>query len=512
MFEQQGPASPASLDHARATVVRTREGLLRGSRKDGVGSWLGVPYAEPPVGALRFRAPKPVQPWTGLRDASRFGSSAPQPFSLAEEVLGLDGHVPASEDCLTLNVWSRGPGGPPRPVMVWLHGGAFLTGAGSDAPYDGHRLAARGDVVVVTLNYRLGALGFLHMAGLCTAEVEENLGLRDQIAGLAWVRDHIADFGGDPRQVTLFGQSAGAMAIGALLGSPHAVGLFARAILQSGTAQYVHGRASADRVSRLFLKTLGLREADLAVLRDQPVERLVAVGRGLMGTVRLLRLPFQPVVDGVVLPAPPLEAVRAGGAAGVPLLIGTNRDELTLYDVIDEIDPAPALRKRWRRLRAVAGLAAALGPRHLRRLRRAYRQAGDGLRDFVTDAAFRIPAIRLAEAQARHAPVFMYRFDWPSPAYGGRLGACHALEVPFVWNTLDKSPAQVLARDEPTTRALATTMQDAWIAFARTGNPQAGPLPAWPCYEPSGRATMIFDATCRLEADPQRAQRLAWEL
>ena len=490
------------------TLVITRSGRLNGSRERGVNVWRGIPYAAAPVGRLRFRAPQPPLAWSGLRDATAFGASAPQPSSVAEEVLGLFGRVPSSEDCLFLNIWSRGPGGPPRPVLVWVHGGSFLNGAGSDPLYDGRTFAARGDVVVVTVNYRLGPLGFLHLGG--DGGADDNAGLRDIVAALAWVRDNIAAFGGDPGCVTLFGQSAGAMAIGALLGVPAARGLFHRAILQSGAARHVHDRASAERVRRAVLRAAGLGGGDGDALRALPAERLVGAAVGVAGGVSLTGLPFQPLVDGVFLPASPLDTVRSGGAAGVPLLLGTTRDELGLYAVMAARDPSNEVSKRWRRLRAMGGLAAMLGPLRLMRIAAAYRGEPGGQLAMAGDLVFRQPALDLAAAQAAHAPVFLYRFDWASPAYGGALGAAHAVEVPFVWNTLALPQAALVARDGPAERCLADAMQDAWIAFARTGAPVALTLPPWPAYEPGARATMILDTEPRVESDPGRVRRLAW--
>ena len=508
--EWTGDAMTGEADAARV-LAEPRAGALRGWRLGGVACWRGVPYAAPPVGPLRLRGPRPVVPWPGVREAMAFGASAPQPFSLAEQVLGLHAHEPAAEDCLSLNIWSQGPAGAARPVMVWLHGGAFLTGAGSDDLYDGHRFAARGDVVVVTINYRLGPLGFLHLRGCGVPEADENLGLRDQIAALAWVRDNIGAFGGDPACVTLFGQSAGAMAIGALLGAPAARGLFHRAILQSGAAQHVHDRAGADRIARRFLRALGGSRAGEAALREAEPARLLAAARPLLAAISLTGLPFQPVVDGDILPQRPLAAVRAGSAADVPLLLGTTRDELALYGVVGRRDTAAPLLKRWRRLHAGAALARALGPRRLLRLRRAYGMDAGMRDDLPTDVVFRMPALQLAAAQDAHAPVFVYRFDWRSPAYDGAVRACHALDLPFVWNNLDKPSARLLTRDEPGTRALAEAMQDAWIAFARNGDPATPKLPLWPRYGAPRRATMIFDTACRVEDDPQGAQRAAWD-
>jgi len=494
----------------------TRQGRVRGrAGRDGV-SFLGIPYARAPRARLRLRPPEPPEPWSGVADATR-----PGPASLQEppdHVASLPALALAAqdEDCLSLNVFTPDADGARRPVLVWLHGGGFDWGAGSQPLFDGGRLARRGDAVVVSINYRLGALGFAAVAALGDRSLARpNLGLLDQVAALAWVRENVAAFGGDPEHVTIFGESAGAISIAALLAMPDAAGLFQRAILQSGSAQPLHDVETAAAIARGFLDELWLEPGEADQLAMVPPESIVAAQRAV--TLRLRSTPdwlaWQPYVDGVVLPNEPLAAVRAGAARGIPLLVGTNRDECRPLVTIDgRLRPASE-RALYARIGEIA--AEATDPE---RVLAAYRRvAGDRARlddlasAIETDAHFRLPAIRLAEAQARHEPrTFMYRFDWPSPALGGALGACHGLEVPFVFGRTDAEGLAGLVGDGPEARALADGMMDAWIAFARSGDPSCPALGAWPAYDAALRATMRLGASCGVEHDPGGIERRAW--
>jgi para-nitrobenzyl esterase len=404
-------------------------------------------------------------------------------------------------------------------VLVWIHGGGFVIGSGSQSVYDGRVLARRGDVVVVTLNYRLGPLGFLHLADLCP-DLEgavSNAGLRDQVAALEWVRTHARDFGGDPDNVTIFGESAGGMSVATLLGAPAARGLFRRAIPQSGAAHNVHTRETATRVAEHFLGELGVAPGEAArVLRELPPDKLLDTHNQTvmkLGT-SLGVLPFQPVVDGDFLPEPPLEAVRRGAAAGADLLTGTTRDEWRLFGFLD-----PGIGKLDE-----AGLRARLArqvpdPDALIEAYRSVRRGADAEPPALffaieTDRIFRIPAVRLAEAWCAHRPsTFMYRFDWASPALGGALGACHAVELPFVFGLAERPDAAFLTGGGPEAGRLSEQVMDAWIAFARCGDPSHPGLPGarWDAYEPEGRATFAFGRDSALEIDPQSREREAWD-
>jgi len=499
-------------------VVETRSGRVRGVAEEGLQVFRGIPFARPPVGPLRFAAPEPPEPWAGLRDAGEFGPSAPQrPMRLP--LPGMDVGV-QDEDCLRLNVTTPAADGGRRPVMVWIHGGGFAIGSGSQPIYDGAPLARAGDVVVVTLNYRLGPLGFLYLADLCP-ELEGavgNAGLRDQVAGLAWVRDNIAAFGGDPDDVTIFGESAGGMSVGSLLGMPSARGLFRRAVAQSGAAHNVHDRETATRAAEQFLAELGLEPRQAARhLRELPPDKLIDLHEQTVMKLgrKLGLLAFQPMVDGDSLPRPPLEAVRQGAAADVSLLTGTTRDEWRLFGVWDpsvaKLDEA-GLREQIGRQVGDAERAAEVVEAY--REARPQASAGDLLHAIETDRVFRIPCLRLAEAQCAHRrDVFVYRFDWESPAFGGSLGACHAVELPFVFGVAGREGPQAFVGGGPEAERLERRALASWTAFARRGDPTNRELPegGWPAYDPERRATMILGRDAAVELDPASRERRVWD-
>ncbi|MBL0215357.1 MAG: carboxylesterase/lipase family protein [Myxococcales bacterium] len=496
-------------------VVETRAGTVRGELRPGpdpalppVSIWKGIPYAEPPVGELRFAPPRPPRPWTGERDATRFGAVAVQSRDPAIAMMsGVTEKIASGEDCLTLNVFSPGADGERRPVVVWIHGGAFIMGSGSTPLYHGTSFASRHDLVVVTLNYRLGLLGLLYLGDLAPGHEEGNYALLDQIAALTWVRDNIEAFGGDPGQVTIMGESAGAVSIGMLLAMPAARGLFHRAILQSGAAGLSPpSRDDATRAARGVLAELG---ATVAQLAEVPVDRLLEV-QARMGREGGL-IAFSPYIDGVTIPRSPLDVMREATTAEIPLLLGSNRDEWTLFELFmgeRTVTPfKPVLRDH-------------LGEATIERMFALYREERPGRTDaqawieLIGDVAFRIPLIRLAEARSAHQRgVFMYRFDWASPAFGNRLGAAHALELPFVWNRLDLPLAQVLlAEDVGPAQPLATQLHATWAAFIKSGDPNGAGLPAWPAYDLPRRATMILDRACTVVDDPGGATRAMWSL
>jgi para-nitrobenzyl esterase len=493
-------------------IVETRLGKIEGESRGGHERFLGIPFAAPPIGERRWRAPEPAAAWSRVRPALAFGASAPQPPSaLPGMAVGAQ-----DEDCLYLNVYTPRADGARRPVLFWIHGGGFTTGSGSQALYDGGALAERGDVVVVTINYRLGALGYLHLPG-CDA----NVGQLDQIAALRWTRENIAAFGGDPEQVTIFGESAGGMAVATLLAMPAARGLFRAAVAQSGAAHNVHGRESAARVTTAVLQSLGLAASEVAKLRELPAATLIEAATRVVAERRTLGLlAYCPVVDPASLPKRPLDAVRDGAANGVALLVGTNRDETKLFrmGVAESASLSEeSLRKRVR----IALEALRAHESHAERVIETYRSAragrasvepGELLDAIESDRTFRIPAIRLAEAQRTHEPrTRMYLFTWESPARRGTLGSCHALELPFVFGTLGAPTMDRFAGKGPEADALAARMMDSWIAFARTGDPAHAGLPEWPAYDTAKRATLVFDRRCELANAPMDRERAAWD-
>jgi len=493
-------------------VVEIESGRIEGEQRGAHERFLGIPYAAPPVGARRWRAPEPAAKWSGTRACVAFSGSAPQtPSALPGMAVGAQ-----DEDCLYLNVYTPRADRGKRPVFFWIHGGGFTTGSGSQALYDGGALAERGDVVVVTINYRLGALGYLTLPG-----ATPNLGQLDQIAALRWARANVAAFGGDPDQLTIAGESAGGMAVATLLGMPAARGLFRGAIPQSGAAHNVHSHESAARVAATFLDALGQPAADAAALRELPVAKLLeAQGRVLAERRALGLLAFAPVVDPASLPVRPLEAVRNGSAAGVALLVGSNRDEVKLFRL--GVAESAGLGEDALRKRVRTGLAASrVDESHAEKLIDAYKSARSGraatepgeLLDAIdSDRTFRIPAIRLAEAQTRHDPrTFMYLFTWPSPARRGTLGSCHALELPFMFGTLGAPTMDRFAGKGPEADELSARMMDAWLAFTRTGRPGHAELPDWSVYREHQRATLVFDRRCELVDGPLDAERAAWD-
>jgi para-nitrobenzyl esterase len=498
------------------SVIETTAGKVEGAIEEGVHVFRAIPFAAPPVGDLRFRPPQPVAGWTGTRAATEFGPQAAQSPSPLEAMFG-GKPLPSSEDCLTLNVWTPAPDGARRPVMVWIHGGAFVTGTGATPWYSGTSFARTGDVVVVTINYRLGAFGFLHLDDIGGEAYggSGNLGILDQVAALEWVRDNIEAFGGDPDNVTAFGESAGAMSVGTLLGLPAAKGLFTKAIPQSGAAHNAKARDEANDVTRNFFAEMGLEPSAAGVrqLQDAPVEAILDAQARFFLKYFASGLGFTPVVDGFVLPEQPIEAIGKGSAAGVHVLIGTNAEEMKLFQVMDPtlgtLDEA-GLVQRTAAVIGDAGRAAELIT--------AYKASRPGAApaevwgDLQSDHIFRIPAVRLSEYQSGIGnAVYAYLFTWATPAFGGRLGACHALEIPFVFNTLDAPGAAMFTGPaDDSMRALAASMHEAWATFARTGRPAAAGLPEWPAYSSERRETMLLDADSKVTEDPGRADREAW--
>jgi len=469
-------------------IVEVAQGKLDGFAKDGVLRFNGIPYAK----ARRWQACEPAEPWPGMRDASRFGAIAPQVKSAAEALIGGTPGEQA-EDCLHLNIWTPSLDGK-RPVMVWIHGGAFVTGAGSLGTYNGKRLAAKGDVVVVTINYRLGALGFLNLHDATDGKLpgRGTEGLGDQIAALGWVRDNIANFGGDPARVTLFGESAGAMSIGALLAAPAARGLFQRAILQSGAAHIGHKRERSAEIARTLLAALPdpLSASVADILKVQ--SEIIDSGK---------RLPFGPTADGDVLPARAIGEVRGGSAKDIAVLCGTTMEEWKLFTAAR---PKLRLMNSDKLRRYTVGL---VGEEHADALLAVHAEGSPFERwnAIMTAQAFAVPSARLLEAQSAHAPAFAYRFDWRSPLLAGILGSCHALELGFVFGTYNEMLAGAFFGKGPKADALSAAMMDAWLAFAHGGEP-------WARYDAATRSTMIFgDGDPHVVDAPDDARRKAWD-
>ena len=450
-------------------IARTTGGDVRGLTRAGVHVFRSIPYAAPPVGELRCRPPRPAEPWSGVRDATRFGPVTPQLPSPLETMLGAPDPVVSEADSLTLSVYTPALDDARRPVLFWIHGGAF---------------------------------GFLHLDEIFGDEFagSGNAGILDQVLALEWTRDNIAAFGGDPDRVTIFGESAGGMSVGTLLGMPQAQGLFAQAIVQSGSATYAMSSTSATAVARSVLAEAGIDT--VAELEAASTDALLAAQGKVLAAGARTDLPFMPVVDGSVLPRLPLDEVR-DGLGTVPTLIGTTKDEMTLFTALDlgvgELDGDAVNRELDRtfgeRGGEVLDAYTALHPDFSHR---------DLLTAIATDRVFRIPAIRLAEAGVGRRPTYMYLFTWETPVFDGKLKSCHALELPFMWDAIDKPGLSMLTGDGAERQALADVMHAAWIAFARTGDP------GWPAYDLDRRATQRFDTTVETLDDPEGGRRALW--
>ncbi len=492
------------------TVVETTCGTLRGTHEEGISVFRGVPYAQPPVGDLRFRSPRPMDAWQGERDATAFGTISVQADIPMAALMG--GTEPAAEDCLYLNVWTPGLDGARRPVMVWIHGGAFLFGSGSSEMYAGTSLAMRGDVVVVTINYRLGVLGYLAHPDLTDPETGAtgNWGLQDQIAALEWVRDNIEAFGGDPGNVTVFGESAGSMSTSNLLAAPRARGLFHKAICQSGAPMALPAEDAA-RVANRLAEVLGV--SGVHEVRTAPLQDIVAAQTVVMqSSSGELVMPFEPNIDGVVLPASPWELIAEGSAAGVTLMMGTNRDEMKLFSMLDPeamgLDDAALVARLATRLGDDAQPAVD-AYRKAREAREEPTVASELWWAMESDRFFRAPAMHCLDLHARHAPAcYAYLVTWESPM--AMLGSCHAIELPLVFGTLDAPGAAMLSGEGEQVETLSAIMQDAWIAFARTGNPSIPALGAWPAYTAATRETMVLGTACGVESAPREDERRVW--
>ena len=486
-------------------VAHVTGGPVRGSSRERVNSFLGIPYAAPAVGADRYRPPQPVVPWDGERDATAPGPTAAQAAYPSPMDTVLPSSVAPGDDYLNVSVWAPAEGSG-HPVMVWLPGGAFVRGANSVPVYDGTAFARDG-IVLVSVNYRLGAPGFAVLDGAPT-----NLGLRDQVAALEWVRDNVAAFGGDPDDVTLFGESAGGMSVATLMACPAAEGLFHRAVVQSGGGSSVCTLEDARRVSAEVAAHLGVpataaafaaldpeavtaaqSAVALAIQADPDPQRWGAsVLEGGLGIMSLF-----PVIDGELVPDVPLARIAEGSAAGVSLLIGTTRDEFRLFlvptgvaaAVSSEALPLLAARYGW-----PAGAVETYGAE------RPGASPGDIACAILSDAAFRAPSARLAAAQhAAGGTVYVYEFGWPTPVRG--LGACHALELAFVFDTLAAAAPMV---GEAAPQHLADEVHGAWVAFGRDGDP------GWRAWTPEERSVMVFDAPSELTTAPRDAELALW--
>lgn len=488
-------------------LVTTKMGTISGTKENGINIWRGIPYAKQPLGELRFLAPQPVEAWTGVKDATKFGHICPQTKRATKDP------NERGEDCLSLNVWSPAADGKKRPVMVWIHGGGFLVGSGSSELYDGSNMAKNGDVVVVTINYRLGAWGFLYFDELKgnSKGFDNNLGIRDQVAALQWVKENIAAFGGDPEQVTIFGESAGAISVMTLMNTPSAKGLFKRAIAESGAPESLWTPKIATEITTRYMKLMGLGPNDLDKLQTLPADTLVAAMDRLFSelmkeqtTVKVLA----PTVDGTFLPKDLLTGIKSGQAAGIELMIGTNKDEATLLS-LKKIGVTP------RNARELAPYLANVEVDARKKIVASYKKYPhrSGVMAMTTDGVFVMPCIRYTDMQNKFATTYMYRFEWSSPLLRMiGLNSCHGLEMPFVFGNIDHGLGKLFTAgaNRKTVRRISQQMQESWLNFARYGNPDPNKKSAWLKYDPTDRYTMVFDKNTRGVKDPSDAYRKVW--
>ncbi len=514
----------AAADAGVAPVIETISGKLRGALSAGVYSFKGVPYGASTGGRNRFMPPQPPAAWSGVRDARAYGGRAwqlpnrPKRRAVLETLLGPADTTPEGEDCLTLNLWTPGLGAAGRPVMVWLHGGAFAYGSGNRAVTDGANLARRGDVVVVNVNHRLNIFGFLHLDDIGGGRWMHsgNAGMLDLVAALRWVHDNIAAFGGDPGNITIFGELGGGGKVSVLLAMPEARGLFHRAVIQSGAAIRVSTRERANALAEAALNELGLGPGDCGRLQTLPAEQVLAAIAPAARAVGRSRWPlldrydFGPVADGVDLPQHPAEPEAPAIADGIPLLVGGTGGESAFFLADDDQVWNRTLSETELRQR-VAAVAGAETDALLAVYHAAMPQASpaDRLIAALTGSNFWVRSVLLAERYAarRCAPVYMYSLDWQSPVHDGRLKAHHAMDLPFVFDNTDVPDTTAGA---PAAWELAAKISATWIAFARSGNPNNPAIPDWPAYTSQDRVTMSFDNQCRVDHDPNRDARLLW--
>jgi len=532
------PARLGAQAHVRTRVVQTTAGAVQGFRADGVAKFLGIPYGAN-TAARRFLPPVAPTPWRGVRDCLTYGSQAvqgavttPRPTrtldlgsTMAHEIMTRFKATlepgPGSEDCLVLNVWT--PNAAPRarrPVMVWLHGGGFAMGSGADAQYEGSALARRGDVVVVTLNHRLNALGYLYLGALAPEFADSgNAGTLDMILALKWVRDNIAGFGGDPGNVTIFGESGVGAKVSALLAVPAAKGLFHKAVIQSGPGVRMADRAVAAEIAERTLAGLNLAKADVRKLATMDAQAVIAAATRASTEVKADGLrTLAPVVDGRTLPSDPFEPSAPAISRGIPVMIGTTKDEATLFNAVDprfgKMDEAEAKAR-------FAAVLGERGPAAYEAYRAHY--PGDAptylFTSMMTHRDTWMNSIRLAERKAAQAgaaqggaaqggaSVHMFRVDWHIPVLDRVLRSPHGTDVPLVFDNVRRAPG--IMGDGAEAQPIADRMAQAWINFARSGDPSQPGL-AWPAYDAGRRQTMIFDTTSRVVADPDTAIRKFW--
>jgi para-nitrobenzyl esterase len=510
-----------------ATTAETASGKIRGTRSGELHVFKGLPYGASTAGANRFMPPSKPEPWAGVRDVIAYAGRSPQAGAGAQRpelatVWGPRDNLPVGEDCLTLNVWTPALDTAKRPIMVWLHGGAFSYGSANSPWYDGSSLARRNDIVVVSVNHRLNIFGHLDLSSTGDERfaASGNVGVLDLVAALEWVRDHAARFGGDPGNVTIFGQSGGGGKVSALLAMPSAKGLFHKAIIQSGASVRFAERERTTRLADAVLKQLELgphlSRGQLDALQALPIGRLtetIAPAQKTLPAPRyalLDRYNFGPVIDGQLLPAHPFDPAATALSDDVPVMMGGTKDESAIFLAPDDAvwNRTLSAEELHKRIAAVAGDATDRLVAYYKR-RDAAATPADLLITGLTAANFQVRSTVLAERKAQRgkAAVWMYRFDWETPAFGGRLKSPHSMDVPFVFNTLG-----VIGEPhrKPHAQDLVDRVSATWASFARNGDPGNKSIPAWPAYTADKRATMVFNDQCQVAGDPDGEARPLW--
>jgi para-nitrobenzyl esterase len=528
---------PNNSDLDPQLLLTTEHGQVLGSAEAGYRSWKGIRYAAAPIGELRWRAPRPPHPWQHAADATKFGPACPQPVN---PMISLAPGIGYDEDCLTLNVSAaKCDRDHPAPVMVWIHGGAYIFGGSNQPLFEAASLLSTAPMVIVTVNYRLGALGFLDLSSFSTEEhhFDSNLALRDVLLALNWVQTNIAAFGGDPTRVTLAGESAGGALVSTLLTVPAAAGLFQRAIVESAPATSVYDQGRAAKVAAMFLEDVDISPTEIGRLRELPVDQLVESGFSLYSKVPGEfpgTLAYAPVVDGDLVPDYPLNRFRSGRSHPVPLLIGTNKDEAAMFKMMK----SPLMPITSAAIMQMFSDMAADNPKLTLPSEAQVGSAYVGMRlkakglGVARDLGFRMPTVWLAEGHSQVSAVYLYRFDWATPML--RLlgiGATHATELPYLWGNLISGPKDITFKlgGLSTGRQLSRRMQARWRAFIAGHEPNTDSSVPWPAYHPATaeqpaeteragadraaattRATLVIDATDHLEYDLDRELRLAW--
>ncbi|MHA1729217.1 MAG: carboxylesterase/lipase family protein [Promethearchaeota archaeon] len=510
----------------RTEIIETKNGKIRGYiDEEKINIFKGVPYASPPIGELRFKYAVPPNSWTDVLDTIEFGPNAPQPPTMeSTRFLFGEPREHSEADCLTLNIWTPSTDNKKRPVMFWIHGGNFLYGSAAQVSYDGAALAKNGNLVIVSIQYRMGPLGYLYSPDNLD-EIHPNVGQFDQIAALKWVKNNISNFGGDPNNVTIFGESAGAYAVISLLAMPDAKGLFKRAIAESTPGYYNSDRKKGTAI---FFKELGIKPGNISALQEVPLEKIINAEIKIIQWSAITKTgnPLIPAIDGKTLPKDPLEAIRDGLASEIPLIIGTNRSETKLWRAMfptEDLDEKGLFN----------GMDSILGPlgqdeNKIKNIINIYKRSreesplsmGSGLQEimdaFNTDIQFRIFTINLCEAQSKHqsktfAYMFTFRSPLKSPIMKDELGACHGLEIAFAWGNLHQPEVDIFCGKGEEADKLSKQMMNCWIAFAKTGDPNHKGIPNWTSYDPEKRSTMILGKEVQLVEDPFGKERKVWK-